>query len=341
LQLARQRLDGGVRATVTAIVSLAILGPVMFGWMVSAGVGPRTTAGWIIVAGIVIACVLGAALVWTRARRVREDARRPLIAALASDRKQVTVGRLGSIQADEHGGLRYQVDGDILLLRLLVAAYDTPDPAQGRPIRAFEHVPIDDIALHWIALADDQGLLLDAAYGDEDRAAVVSAPHTHEDRHRAQWRARLLLVLLGLALPWSLYLGGTSLHGLAANLAVYLAAGGFIAGLAYLNMRRQRWRTAALQTFTGRVTETFYIEGSAGNGRTRRDHWFRVGGRLICPGLAASGTIRLGDWVRIESLAPTDPAALDELVSFTPTPLPDARDIARSLSADQAADGSI
>ena len=127
LQLARQRLDGGVRATVTAIVSLAILGPVMFGWMVSAGVGPRTTAGWIIVAGIVIACVLGAALVWTRARRVREDARRPLIAALASDRKQVTVGRLGSIQADEHGGLRYQVDGDILGYASTIHARIEPD----------------------------------------------------------------------------------------------------------------------------------------------------------------------------------------------------------------------
>lgn len=336
LQLARQALEGGVRRAATAIVSLAILGPAMFGLMVSLRAGPQTSTGWITIAGVVVACMVGSALLWMRALKLREVSQRPLIAALASHSKQVTTGKLGSIQADERGGLRYQVDDDILLLRPLAAAYDTPDPVKGEPIQEFQHVQIDDIALHWIPLSDDLGLLLEAAYGDADRAVVALAPHTSADRRRAQWRARLLLVLLGLALPFSLYLAGTSLDGITANLGVYLVAGGLIAGLAYLNMRRQRLHSAALQVFTGRVTETFYIQLSSGNGGTQRHHWFRVGGRLISPGLAATGTIRLGDWAKIESLAPTDPAAPDELVSFAPTQAPDTRDITYRLSAHEA-----
>lgn len=322
LAIARNAYQQSVNHTRTAIVSLAILGPAMLALMVSLRAGPQSTQGWVMLGVLALACAVVARFIWRHALRTRASGQQPLTAALAGGNKQVTTGHLDSIEAGRHGGLRYRIGGQTLDLIPLAAAYDIVDLEGSKPIHDLSHAYAGEITLDWIAQPGGPGLLLGTAPAGGPNAIESAVDDTPEDRRRAQWRARGLLILLALVLPCSIYLG--SRDSFTVNVLVYLIAGGAIAGLAYLNMRRQRLHNRALHTYSGRVTESFFVWVRSGSDSSRetRQHWYRVGGRLISPESVATRRIGLGDWVRIESLVPTDPNAAEELVSVSPVEPP-------------------
>ena len=278
----------------------------------------------IILAAMLATVLLFACLLLRKLLRRRTRLWRPLAEALADGAKQVTHGHLHALEAADEGGLRYTVDGEVLHLWPLASPFDGPGLAPLQRIDRLQHLAGTEVALHWLPIAPQQGLLLEAHY-PEAPARRRSRPSEDGDHRRAAWHARELILVLALALPAGTlpltFADGFDAGGLGLTLAIGLLTCGAIAVLGWLQVRRRAGRGLRLATLTGPVTECLRTP-PGGKHRPAR-HWYRVGGVLICPGGRRTAPVNLGQHVDVEFLA-GDGEADDVLVAFGPAGGPPA-----------------
>lgn len=279
----------------------------------------------IVLAALLATVLLFVCLLLRKLLRQRARLWRPLAEAMAGGGKQVTHGRLHALEAAGEGGLRYTVDGEVLHLWPLAGPFDGPGLAPGQRIDRLQHLAGTEIALHWLPIAPQQGLLLEAHYPEAPPATRRTRPSEDGDHRRAAWHARELILVLALALPAGTlplaFAGGFDAGRLGLTLAIGLLTCGAIAALGWLQVRRRAGRGLRLATLTGPVTECFRTPRS-GKHRPAR-HWYRVGGVLVCPGGRRSAPVNLGQHVDVEFLA-GDGEADDVLVAFGPANEPPA-----------------
>ncbi|MFT4268945.1 MAG: hypothetical protein QM586_17265 [Xenophilus sp.] len=249
---------------------------------------------------------------------------RPLRQALAGGQgKSVTEGLLDRVDRDG-SRLRYVIGGQAIALRVALGLDTTISLLTDRLLRGIRHLPHQPVALHWLPLAEDDGLLLKADYPLAGPAVRSERSATPADRARARRGDSLVMLVLAAfaAAAVAFTAVATDFKGIAI-VCVTLIAGLFWLGAAAVlwlpGFIRQRACTR-LETVTGPVTEIITARVKFGKSGAMDLHWYRVAGTLICP-FGMDARPGLGQTVRIQHLVRAGGGSAEGvLVDFSQAP---------------------